>query len=66
MCLHLSFSVFSQHAQQVIAHIRPVSEPKHVAYVRAFGKLLDDLRAYIMQWHTTGLAWNSNVCLLCS
>ncbi|PSS32189.1 hypothetical protein PHLCEN_2v2062 [Hermanssonia centrifuga] len=33
-------------------------EPKHVEWVRSWYALLDELRKYVMEYHTTGLAWN--------
>lgn len=34
-------------------------EPKHVEWVRAWMALLEEQRKYVMEYHTTGLAWNS-------
>ncbi|BGP37912.1 suppressor of rasval19 [Rhodotorula kratochvilovae] len=34
------------------------SNPKQVEWARSFVALLEELRKYIMQYHTTGLAWN--------
>lgn len=34
---------------------------KAVEWVRAFGAMLDALKAYIMHFHTTGLTWNPKV-----
>lgn len=36
-------------------------DPKQVTFVRAFGSALEELRKYVMQWHTTGVAWDPNV-----
>ncbi|KAK7689122.1 hypothetical protein QCA50_007813 [Cerrena zonata] len=33
-------------------------DPKHVEWARAFIALLEELRAYVMDFHTTGLVWN--------
>ncbi|KAL5511525.1 SRV2 [Sanghuangporus vaninii] len=33
-------------------------EPKHVEWVRAWISLLEEQRKYVMEFHTTGLAWN--------
>ncbi|GJE98137.1 adenylyl cyclase-associated family protein [Phanerochaete sordida] len=33
-------------------------EPKQVEWVRAWYGLLEELRKYVMEYHTTGLAWN--------
>ncbi|EJD05958.1 uncharacterized protein FOMMEDRAFT_119381 [Fomitiporia mediterranea MF3/22] len=33
-------------------------EPKHVEWVRAWMALLEEQRKYVMEFHTTGLAWN--------
>ena len=37
--------------------------PKQVEWARSFVALLEDLRKYIMQHHTTGLSWNPKVRL---
>ncbi|GAA5860528.1 hypothetical protein JCM3774_006198 [Rhodotorula dairenensis] len=34
------------------------SNPKQVEWARSFIALLEELQKYIMQYHTTGLAWN--------
>ncbi|KAI0691175.1 cyclase-associated protein [Cytidiella melzeri] len=34
-------------------------EPKHVEWVRGWYGLLDELRKYVMEFHTTGLTWNA-------
>lgn len=36
-------------------------EPKHVEWVRAWLSLLEEQRKYVMEFHTTGLAWNPKV-----
>lgn len=36
--------------------------PKQVEWARSFAALLEELRKYIMQYHTTGLVWNPKVC----
>ncbi|OCH90293.1 cyclase-associated protein [Obba rivulosa] len=33
-------------------------DPKHAEWVKSYVSLLDGLRAYIMEYHTTGLVWN--------
>lgn len=38
-------------------------DPKHVEWVRAYLALLEELRKYIMEFHTTGLFWSPTVCL---
>lgn len=40
-----------------------VRDPKHVDWVRSFTALLEELRKYIMEFHTTGLTWNPKVSL---
>ncbi|KIP04798.1 hypothetical protein PHLGIDRAFT_109123 [Phlebiopsis gigantea 11061_1 CR5-6] len=35
-------------------------EPKHVDWVRSWYSLLEGLRKYVMDHHTTGLSWNPN------
>ncbi|RDB24285.1 Adenylyl cyclase-associated protein [Hypsizygus marmoreus] len=34
-------------------------DPKHVEWVKAFLAILDETRKYVMEYHTTGLSWNS-------
>ncbi|KAL0580251.1 suppressor of rasval19 [Marasmius crinis-equi] len=34
-------------------------DPKHAEWVRSFTAVLDDLRKYVMEYHTTGLTWNT-------
>ena len=38
-------------------------DPKHVEWVRGYIALLEELRKYVMEYHTTGLVWNPNVRL---
>ncbi|KZT28536.1 hypothetical protein NEOLEDRAFT_1129357 [Neolentinus lepideus HHB14362 ss-1] len=33
-------------------------DPKHAEWVRAYSALIEELRKYIMEYHTTGLTWN--------
>ncbi|EJU05526.1 hypothetical protein DACRYDRAFT_92799 [Dacryopinax primogenitus] len=33
-------------------------EPIHKEWVKAFSELLEELRKYVQEYHTTGLAWN--------
>ncbi|KAF5386785.1 hypothetical protein D9615_001875 [Tricholomella constricta] len=33
-------------------------DPKHVDWVKALIAILDELRKYVMEYHTTGLTWN--------
>ncbi|KAI0948560.1 hypothetical protein AcV7_010454 [Taiwanofungus camphoratus] len=33
-------------------------DPRHADWVRAYSSLLEELRKYIMEYHTTGLVWN--------
>ena len=37
-------------------------DPKHAEWVKAYMSLIEELRKYIMEYHTTGLKWNANVC----
>lgn len=32
--------------------------PKHVEWVRSFTGILDEMRKYVTEYHTTGLSWN--------
>jgi hypothetical protein len=36
-------------------------DQKHVEWVRAFISLLEELRKYTVEYHTTGLSWNPKV-----
>ena len=38
-------------------------DTKHVEWARAFIALLEELRVYVMEFHTTGLVWNAKVTL---
>ncbi|KZT11643.1 cyclase-associated protein [Laetiporus sulphureus 93-53] len=46
------------YANRVLKEFRE-KDPKHVEWVNTYASLLEDLRKYIMDYHTTGLAWNS-------
>jgi adenylyl cyclase-associated protein len=35
---------------------------KHVEWARSFMALLEELRKYVLEFHTTGLSWNPKVC----
>lgn len=39
------------------------SDPKQVEWARSFVAMLEDLRKYVMQHHTTGLTWNPKVSM---
>lgn len=39
-----------------------IRDPKHVEWVRAWLGLLEEVRKYVVDFHTTGLVWNANVC----
>jgi len=34
-------------------------DPKHVEWVKSFIAILDESKKYVMEYHTTGLTWNS-------
>lgn len=36
-------------------------DAKHVEWVRAYTAILDEMRKYVMEYHTTGLVWNAKV-----
>lgn len=36
-------------------------DPTHVEWVRAYTAIFDDLKKYVMEYHTTGLYWNAKV-----
>lgn len=36
-------------------------DPKHAEWVKSYLSLLEELRKYVMEHHTTGLVWNPNV-----
>ena len=33
-------------------------DPKHGEWVKAYYNLLDGMRTYVKEYHTTGLTWN--------
>ncbi|KAI0695433.1 adenylate cyclase associated N terminal-domain-containing protein [Cerioporus squamosus] len=35
-------------------------DPKHLEWVKGYIALLEELRKYVMEYHTTGLVWNPN------
>jgi hypothetical protein len=37
------------------------SDKTHVEWCRSFTSLLDEMKSYVMKFHTTGLAWNAKV-----
>jgi hypothetical protein len=39
-------------------------DPKHVEWVKSFMGVLEEMRKYVMEYHTTGLSWNPRVWLL--
>lgn len=39
-------------------------DPKHAEWVKGYAALLEEMRKYIMEYHTTGLTWNPNVISL--
>jgi hypothetical protein len=39
-------------------------DPKHVEWVKSFVAVLEEMRKYVMEYHTTGLSWNPKVRLL--
>ncbi|KAI0259950.1 adenylate cyclase associated N terminal-domain-containing protein [Gloeopeniophorella convolvens] len=34
-------------------------DKRHVEWVRAYAEVFDDMRKYVMEFHTTGLVWNA-------
>ncbi|KIK35491.1 hypothetical protein CY34DRAFT_95978 [Suillus luteus UH-Slu-Lm8-n1] len=36
-------------------------DPRHAEWVRAFNGVLDGMKRYVMEFHTTGLVWNANM-----
>lgn len=36
-------------------------DPKHSEWARSFLVLLEELKKYVIEHHTTGLAWNPKV-----
>jgi len=45
------------YTNRVIAEFKE-KEPKHVEWARSYMAILEELRKYIMEYHTTGLVWN--------
>ena len=41
-----------------------IRDPKHAEWVKGYLGLLEELKKYIMEYHTTSLKWNANVRLL--
>lgn len=39
-------------------------DPRHAEWVRAFNGVLDGMKRYVMELHTTGLVWNANGILV--
>ncbi len=39
-------------------------DPKHTEWVKGYISLIEEMRKYIMEYHTTGLRWNTNVMQL--
>ncbi|KAG2365790.1 adenylate cyclase associated N terminal-domain-containing protein [Suillus spraguei] len=39
-------------------------DPRHAEWVRAFNGVLDGMKRYIMEFHTTGLVWNASGILV--
>ena len=37
-------------------------DTRHVEWVKAFLAVLEELRKYVLEFHTTGLTWNPEVC----
>ncbi|KAG2158424.1 adenylate cyclase associated N terminal-domain-containing protein [Suillus bovinus] len=35
-------------------------DPRHAEWVRGFNGVLDGMKRYVMEFHTTGLVWNAN------
>jgi adenylyl cyclase-associated protein len=38
-------------------------DPRHAEWVRAFNGVLDGMKRYVMELHTTGLVWNASVSI---
>ena len=36
-------------------------DPRHAEWVRGFMAVLDEMKRYVMEYHTTGLVWNPKV-----
>jgi adenylyl cyclase-associated protein len=37
----------------------PARDKAHVEWVKAFTAIFDDLKKYVMEYHSTGLVWNA-------
>lgn len=40
------------------------TDKTHVEWCRSLTLLLDELKSYVMKFHTTGLAWNAKVSMV--
>ena len=51
-----------RHEPLVFPHLLLLGRDKmHVEWVRAFTAIFDDMKQYVMEYHTTGLVWNAKV-----
>ncbi|KAH8833527.1 adenylate cyclase associated N terminal-domain-containing protein [Flagelloscypha sp. PMI_526] len=46
------------HGNRIIKEFKE-KNPKHVEWVRAFTAVLEELRKYVVEFHTTGVTWNT-------
>jgi adenylyl cyclase-associated protein len=37
----------------------PARDKAHVEWVKAFTAIFDEMKKYVMEYHTTGLVWNA-------
>ena len=44
----------------------PDRDQSHVEWVRAYTSIFDDLKKYVMEYHTTGLVWNAKARNTCT
>lgn len=52
------------HADRTIVSARICSDKTQVEWIKSYINALEELRKYIMQHHTTALAWNPKVSLV--
>jgi hypothetical protein len=54
-------TLYSSGTRSTAFHLRARRNLKQVEWARSFIAVLEELRKYIMQYHTTGLTWNPEV-----
>jgi hypothetical protein len=55
------FSWFDEFLSSTLIYVVYLRDPKHVEWVKSFLAVLEEMRKYVMEYHTTGLSWNPKV-----